>query len=112
MANINFLSGIEGVKNITGSIGIPETIFNKPQNTPQIAPERIEFKKLLDMAIQTINNTQVNADNAIKKFAAGENIELHDVMIAMQKAQLTLNLALQIKNKITEAYQEIMRMQI
>jgi len=46
------------------------------------------------------------------KLAAGENIELHSVMLAAEKAALTMQFALQLKNKITEAYQEIMRMQI
>ncbi|HRU39787.1 MAG TPA: flagellar hook-basal body complex protein FliE, partial [Candidatus Goldiibacteriota bacterium] len=68
--------------------------------------------ELLNVAIKQLNETQVNADSAIAQLAAGQNIELHNVVLAAQKASLTMQLALQVKNKITEAYQEIMRMQI
>ncbi|MCX8092821.1 MAG: flagellar hook-basal body complex protein FliE, partial [Candidatus Goldbacteria bacterium] len=69
-----------------------------------------DFGQLLQMAIKSINETSVNANEAIEKLAAGQNIELHNVVLAAQKSYLTLQLALQIKNKITDAYQEIMRM--
>jgi flagellar hook-basal body complex protein FliE len=43
---------------------------------------------------------------------AGEDISVHEVMIAAEKAKLSLDLAIQVRNKAIEAYQEIMRMQI
>ena len=46
------------------------------------------------------------------QLAAGEPVELHDVMIAMEEADLSLRLALQVRNKLVEAYQEIQRMQV
>jgi len=44
--------------------------------------------------------------------ALGENVELHDVMIASQKASITLQATMEVRNKVVEAYQEIMRMQV
>jgi flagellar hook-basal body complex protein FliE len=47
-----------------------------------------------------------------EKLARGENVELHEVMIASQKASITLAATMEIRNKVIEAYQEVMRMQI
>ena len=47
-----------------------------------------------------------------EKLINGGDIELHDVMIASQKASITLNTTLEIRNKVVEAYQEIMRMPV
>ncbi len=106
----NPLMGIEALGGIKGTIGIPETILNPQVQQP--AAEKAGFNELLNVAIKQLNETQVNADSAIAQLAAGQNIELHNVVLAAQKASLTMQLALQVKNKITEAYQEIMRMQI
>ena len=105
------------IEAITGSIGMPSTILNntaigmQPAQQAQ-APERLDFKELLNTAVKSVSETQTGADQAIAQLASGQNIELHNVMLAAQKAQLTLQLALQVKTKVTEAYQEIMRMQI
>lgn len=105
--------GLNGIESITGSIGIPETILQPTIDKiqPQQA-DKIEFKNLLNMAMNALNNSQVDADTAMQQLAAGQNIELHNVMLAAEKASLTLQLALQVKNKITEAYQQLMNMQI
>ena len=99
------------IESIQPSIGIPETVLKNPQPVQQ-GPDRVEFKELLNTAIKSVSDTQTGADEMISKLAAGQNIELHNVMLAAQKASLTLQLALQIKNKVTDAYSEIMRMQI
>lgn len=106
----NMLMGIEALGSIKGSIGIPETILN-----PQIAQPRADkpgFNDLLNVAVKQLSETQSVSESAMMKLAAGQNIELHNVVLAAQKASLTMQLALQVKNKITEAYQEVMRMQI
>ncbi|HDQ25938.1 MAG TPA: flagellar hook-basal body complex protein FliE [bacterium] len=105
----NPLSGIEAVGGLKGAVGIPETIFTQP--VPQQVP-KADFGELMNMAVKSLNETQISADTMMEKFAAGQNVELHNVVLAAQKASLTLQFALQVKNKITEAYQELMRMQI
>ena len=105
------ISGFEAIQGIKG-LGIPETGLVPVQNAVQQNASRVDFNELLKTAINSINESQMSADSAIEKLAAGQNIELHNVMLAMQKSSLTLQMALQVKNKITEAYQEIMRMQI
>jgi flagellar hook-basal body complex protein FliE len=107
---------LNGIESIVSSIGIPQTILNNDamQVNPaqQASPDRIDFKELLNTAIKSVSDSQISADDAMTQLAAGQNIELHNVMLAAQKAELTLQLALQVKNKITDAYSEIMRMSI
>lgn len=70
------------------------------------------FSNFLKDAINQVNDTQIQSDNLTKKMALGENVELHDVMIASQKASITLQATMEVRNKVVEAYQEIMRMQV
>jgi len=70
------------------------------------------FGELLKKAFETVNAYQKNYDDVLLKLLAGEDVSVHEVMIAAEKAQLSLDLAVQVRNKALEAYQEIMRMQI
>lgn len=70
------------------------------------------FGKILKEAINKVNSAQVEAQQMAKEFALGNDVELHQVIIATEKASLALQLTMQIRNKAIDAYQEIMRMQI
>lgn len=70
------------------------------------------FASVLKESIDTVNQAQVNADGMTNKLVNGENVDLHQVMIAQQKANITLQTALEVRNKVVEAYQEMMRMQV
>ena len=62
--------------------------------------------------LESTNRLQEQADNEIKALAVGKNGDLHKTMIAMEEADVSFQLLMQIRNKIVAAYQEIMRMQI
>lgn len=70
------------------------------------------FKKLFSDALHNVNEAQHASQTATAKLARGENIDLHDVMITAQKASITLQTTIEVRNKIVEAYQEVMRMQV
>lgn len=70
------------------------------------------FSTMLKDAINEVNDTQAISDVYTNKLVNGQDVELHDVMIAAQKANVTLNTALSIRNKAVEAYQEVMRMSV
>ncbi|MEA1976202.1 MAG: flagellar hook-basal body complex protein FliE [Bacillota bacterium] len=74
--------------------------------------DQVNFSEMLNDAINKVNDEQIKADNMGELLAAGEVENVHEVMIAAQKAELTLNLAIEIKSKVMDAYKEIMRMQI
>lgn len=70
------------------------------------------FGQVLREKLQEVNQLQLQADELTKQFVAGGEVDLHDVMLATEQANLALQLTVQIRNKIVEAYQEISRMQI
>jgi len=70
------------------------------------------FGDAVRKAISDVNQLQAEADEIANRFAAGDAIEVHQAMIAMQKASMALQFTVQVRNKIIEAYQEIMRMQV
>lgn len=70
------------------------------------------FGQTIEKALSKVNELQSNADQIAGKLAAGDAVEVHQAMIAMQKASLALQFTIQVRNKIIEAYQEIMRTQV
>jgi flagellar hook-basal body complex protein FliE len=70
------------------------------------------FSGFLKKAIEDVNNSQLQADSAVSSFLKGEDIDIHSVMIAIEKADLNFRFAMQLRNKMVEAYQEVMRMQV
>jgi len=71
-----------------------------------------EFQQILSGAINSIEGLQNNASDAVQKFLSGENEELHTTILATQRAELAFELGLQVRNKVVDAYQEIMKMQM
>lgn len=71
-----------------------------------------EFQNALSSAINAIESQQNAASDSIQKFLTGENEELHTTVLATQKAELAFELGLQVRNKVVDAYQEIMKMQM
>ena len=70
------------------------------------------FQGVLNSAIQTIESANSNASVAVQKFLSGENEELHTAALAVQQANLTFDLGMQVRNKVVDAYQQIMQMQM
>ena len=70
------------------------------------------FGEILKDAISTVNELQKQSDQEIQKLMTGESQDLHNTVIAMQKADLSFQMMMQVRNKIVQAYQEIMRMQM
>lgn len=70
------------------------------------------FADYLNQAIRETSDLQHEADQAAVKLATGEIQDVHQVMITAEKASLAMQLTIQIRNKVLESYQEIMRMQI
>jgi flagellar hook-basal body complex protein FliE len=70
------------------------------------------FAKELTKALDSLNELQHTAEAQSMKLVLGEVEELHEVTVAMEQAKLSLQLAVQVRNKLVEAYQEIARMQV
>lgn len=70
------------------------------------------FADTLKDAVQNVNTQQQVADVKMQEIATGKNHNIPEVMIAAEKADISLKLMVQVRNKIIEAYQEIMKMQV
>jgi flagellar hook-basal body complex protein FliE len=68
------------------------------------------FPKILENSINQITEMNKNADEAIEKLVSGEVQDVHQVMIAMEKANLTFMTMMQVRNKLLDAYKEVMNM--
>ena len=69
------------------------------------------FKDLLGRFIGEVNRLRNEADEATQQLVAGETTDFHQVMVAVEKASLSFELTMEIRNKFIEAYRELMRMQ-
>ncbi len=75
-------------------------------------PQGPSFAKALSESMERVNTLQQEADLAIEKLSTGESNNVHSAMLAVGKADLAFRMTMQVRNKIVEAYQEVMRMQI
>lgn len=70
------------------------------------------FSEVLKQALQQVNRLQVEAQAQAEALARGEVQDLHTVALAIERAQLAMELTVAVRNKLVEAYQEISRMQV
>lgn len=72
----------------------------------------LDFAEGLDNALGKLGELQTNADELITKMATGQVDDINKVVIAVEKANIAMQLGVQVRNKVVEAYQEIMHMQV
>jgi flagellar hook-basal body complex protein FliE len=70
------------------------------------------FQSVFADAIRNVEGSRQSASASVEQFLSGEGGELHSTILATQKADLSFELFLQMRNKVVSAYQEIMRMQM
>jgi flagellar hook-basal body complex protein FliE len=74
---------------------------------------KVDFSAALKASLDQVNNNQQKADQLGQRFALGDNsVNLSDVMISMQKASISFQATVQVRNKLVSAYQDIMNMQV
>lgn len=85
---------------------------SSPITPPQSTASGPSFDEILKTAFQNVSGLQKEANQAIQRLAVDGSVNVHQTMIAMEKANLSFRLMLQIRNKLVDAYQEVMRMQV
>ena len=70
------------------------------------------FQNILTDSLDKVNDKQINADNITNNFIKGEDVEVHEMILSMEEAKMSLQLAIQVRNKVVEAIQELNRMQL
>lgn len=71
-----------------------------------------DFGKMLTDALREVNQAQLDVRKVQEELMAGRKVEYHDLIFAMERAGISMQLTMQVRNKLLEAYQEIQRMQI
>jgi flagellar hook-basal body complex protein FliE len=80
--------------------------------TPPNPTGKTEFQDLLEKGVKEVNTGAREAEKASMDLASGRSSNIHETMLAVTKAELGFNMMVQMRNKVIEAYQEVMRMQV
>ena len=98
------------IKGIESGIGMTKAFpeMNKANSTSSAEGAGKFFSEL----VSKVNDIQVKSDKSIQGLASGENKNLHEVMIEVEKASISFQFMTQVRNKALEAYQEVMRMPV
>ena len=84
----------------------------KVQDSSSVSKTKADFGDILQSTIENVNDAQLSGDMAIENLQSGEAKHLHEVMLAVEEADISLRMLVQMRNKALTAYEEIMRMQI
>lgn len=78
----------------------------------ETGPAKGSFADMLADAVNSVDKAMKESDQGVQDFVAGKTENVHDVMISMQRAQISFQLMVEVRNKVVETYQEISRMPI
>lgn len=70
------------------------------------------FQSMFESAVNTVQGAQNDANKAIQDFLSGNTEDVHSTVLATQRADLTFEMFMQVRNKVISAYQEIMKLQV
>lgn len=87
-------------------------IQNQSIAKPQTENKTEGFSEIFKNQLEEVNKLQNTSDKLTNQLVTGEVEDVSQVMVAAQKASLSLQLTVQVRNKVVEAYQEVMRMQL
>lgn len=99
--------------NISGlSLLRQDTMVQRTRMAGIQAEEQNSFRDMMMQALKNVSELEKQADGITEDFIAGKTDSIHSVLIAAEKASISLELIVEIRNKVLDAYSEIMRMQI
>lgn len=98
------INGIDSVSNIFNTTEVKKV---QPTSTPEM-----NFASMLKQAVSEVNKTQVDGYNAMEGIATGKVANLQEAVQKIEEAELSLKLALEVKNKAMGSFKEIMAMQV
>jgi len=88
------------------------SVSGAPGKSAAAREDENSFGTLLRDKIQEINQLKLDADDAIAKVEISDSGSIHEAMIALEKADISFRAMMQVRNRMLEAYQEVMRMQV
>lgn len=102
------MSAINAIDRLGVSPG-PETVLDPTKQNPRPAGS---FGDILTGMVRDVNDLQAASGEMRDQLVAGEGAELHQVMIAAEQAGVAMELLIEVRNKLLEAYQQLMRMPV
>ena len=90
----------------------PGLVAPKLTDNPAVESKSAGFGKALQQSLDRVNRLQLDADQAISDLATGRQTDIHQTMIAVEKASVSFELLMQIRNKVIAAYDKLMRTQV
>ena len=113
VAPVSVLKSLSMPENINRPDSVLKPLNSIPEPSDQSNPIMAEsFETVLSRALEPVNDLQLQSADLDSKMASGNLEYVHQAMVMAQKASLALDFTLQIRNKVVEAYQEIMRTQV
>jgi flagellar hook-basal body complex protein FliE len=98
---------IAGVERVTKQEMHKNGMSPSPTQEPGVG-----FLDLLEKSVNQVNQYQVQSDTAIQELIAGRTKNVHEAMLAIERADMSLKMLMQVRNKVLDAYREIMKMQV
>lgn len=86
------------------------TIDNTNKNLNE--SDKVNFTDVLNNAVNKVNDSQVKANNDIEALIKGDDITMHEVMLSTQEAQISMQLMLEMRNKLYDVYKELSSVQL
>ena len=102
------------INSITNAIPLPPPTpsLGLPATPATGGVGQSSFQDLLLESLREVNNMQQDAEKAVEQLSTGEDVNMAEVMTAVQKADISFRLMLQMRNKLVQAYNEIRQIQI
>jgi flagellar hook-basal body complex protein FliE len=95
----------------TTGIEMPEELAQS-QAVNSAQPSSSSFSSMLSQMVSDVNSAQTASAQAVSAIQSGQNVPLHQAVIAMEEANVSFQLMVEVRNRVLDAYQEIMRMQV
>lgn len=106
--SVDMIGSIAGIR--LGSE--PSSVEGFTSPFPSQKTEPTDFTQWLDREFTALNTQLSQADQEVRKLALGESGNLHHVMLSLEKAKTSFELLVQVRNRLVEGYQDLMRMQV
>jgi len=91
--------------------GLPGKIqSNMPANNEKNVKNDSSFDNILTESLKEVNSAQNEANSAVESLVAGRTENIHETMIQMQKASISFQMMMEVRNKLVDAYNEIIKM--
>ncbi|QDQ28663.1 flagellar hook-basal body complex protein FliE [Chitinimonas arctica] len=104
---------VQGIDNLLGELKAMSAKAAGQNSAADALPEGADFASVLKSSLDQVNQMQLDSQAKQTAFEAGDpNANLQDVMVSLQKASLSFQTMVQVRNKLVSAYQEVMNMQV